>query len=91
MSRVPPASLPVQHQTSHQSRQKTEKGSRPAPAPEWKIGDTVYLKSGSPRMTVAALVPLDSGPHVRVVWTKYDDGTMQETILPAATFRKDWK
>lgn len=65
-----------------------KRGGKPTKPPkELALGDTVYLNSGSPRMTVVALKPF----FVKVAWIKYDDGVLQEAILPVEAFRKDWK
>lgn len=47
----------------------------------WKVGDTCYLKSGSPRMTIVTV----EGTQVAVRWTSF------ETILPTAAIKANWK
>jgi uncharacterized protein YodC (DUF2158 family) len=48
-----------------------------------KVGDTVYLKSGSPRLTIAAI----DGDQARVAWVS--DGTLQETYFPLICLVKE--
>ena len=56
------------------------------------VGDTCYLNSGSPRMTVIGLDQLVDGTvSVFVAWVRYDTGEMHRDRLPAASLRKDWK
>lgn len=48
----------------------------------FEVGDVVVLRSGSPRMTVEKVEPVDAG---RVVCTWYQDGRREVTTLPAET------
>lgn len=49
---------------------------------EIQIGDTVYLRSGSPRMTV---VNVDDA-HLTVRWIVFESGEPQQMIAPAVCF-----
>lgn len=68
---------------------KATKASKPEPAPikEIKVGDTVYLKSGSPRLTVTAILGNDI---VEVSWCKFDAAEMQVWNFPLAAMRVSW-
>jgi uncharacterized protein YodC (DUF2158 family) len=52
-------------------------------APE--IGQTVYLRSGSPKMTVVRQV---DDKTVECVWTVFGTGVLQRAELPAAALKK---
>lgn len=50
----------------------------------FQAGDVVYLKSGSPRMTVTTVV---ANSAVRVVWVVYNTGELQTADLPHDALR----
>lgn len=50
----------------------------------FQIGDVVYLKSGSPRMTVTTVI---ANTSVRVAWVVYNTGELQTADLPHTALR----
>lgn len=51
---------------------------------EFKPGDLVYLKSGSPRMVISAVAEL----HCHVFWCRYGSDEVQERTIPKIVLRK---
>lgn len=50
-----------------------------------KVGDNVYLKSGSPKMCVEAIL---TDNKVQVVWSQYEAQTIDRTTLHIDTIRR---
>lgn len=50
----------------------------------FRVGDAVYLKSGSQKMTVENV----AGDNISVVWMAYDTHIMQRDILPSAVLSR---
>jgi len=61
---------------------------------EVECGDVVYLKSGSPKMTVVAVREAAGNvlAEVDVVFCKYEDGEIRRATFPAAALfiTKPW-
>lgn len=85
MSRKPPAFPPSAAAPDPQPRAEPRPTSS---GPKFKVGDTCYLQSGSPRMTITHV--RDDG-NVDVAWCDYSTGEMYYAILPIAALRREWK
>ncbi len=57
-------------------------GARP-----FAVGDVVYLRSGSPRLTVISIVP--NVAYVEVAWIVYESGELRKATLPEAAFEEN--
>ena len=55
--------------------------------PKWKVGDTCYLKSGSPRMVITGI----TDDKLSLVGIAYDRGVLIGMTVPSACVKKDWK
>ena len=53
----------------------------------WKVGDTCYLKSGSPRMVIVVA----DGEMLSLAWTQFNEGAPYTLTVPSACVQKDWK
>ena len=51
----------------------------------FQIGDVVYLKSGSPRMTVVSMHP--DNPDITVAWVVYGTGELKHAVLPVLALK----
>ena len=61
---------------------KTEKAGSPV-----VLGDVVYLKSGSPKMTVERIDDAEQA-RVTVVWMQFETGRVQRETFPLEALRR---
>lgn len=52
------------------------------------VGDLVYLKSGSPKMTVVSIDEQNS--KCRCMWIRYGGGKLHDEFLPTSALKKAW-
>lgn len=47
-----------------------------------EVGDVVYLRSGSERMTVVAVRTTSERPYADVMWSEYNSKQLRKAIFP---------
>ena len=62
-------------------------GPKASGEPKWKVGDTCYLRSGSPRMVIT----WTCGDKLNLLGVNFDNGAVIEMTVPSACVQKDLK